>query len=103
MKVQELKLDFMSITEIRDEESIILDDEDVLKNAYGIIIERIDGNKCGLFFIDGVGGTGKTFLYRALLAMVRSNGMIALATATLGVAASILPGGQIAHSRFQIP
>lgn len=36
---------------------------------------------------DGPGGTGKTFLYRALLATVRS----------------ILPGGRTAHSRFKIP
>nr|XP_016446614.1 PREDICTED: uncharacterized protein LOC107771698 [Nicotiana tabacum] len=33
----------------------------------------------------------------------RSGGMIALATTTNGVAASILPGGRTAHSRFDIP
>ncbi|KAL4561024.1 hypothetical protein LXL04_033184 [Taraxacum kok-saghyz] len=37
-------------------------------------------------------GTGKTFLYRALLAKVRSEGHYALATATSGIAASLLPG-----------
>ncbi|KAG5530742.1 hypothetical protein RHGRI_025642 [Rhododendron griersonianum] len=57
----------------------------------------------GSFFIDGPGGSGKTYLYRALLATIRSKGMIALATATLGVAASILRGGRTAHSRFKIP
>ncbi|KAL3368402.1 hypothetical protein AABB24_009320 [Solanum stoloniferum] len=57
----------------------------------------------GAFFIDGPGGSGKTFLYRALLATVRSKGFIALATATSGVAASIFPGGRTAHSRFKIP
>ncbi|CAA0809737.1 PIF1 helicase [Striga hermonthica] len=40
---------------------------------------------------------------RALLAIVRSKGGIALATATSGIAASILPGGRTAHSRFKIP
>ncbi|XP_069144585.1 uncharacterized protein [Solanum lycopersicum] len=55
------------------------------------------------FFIDGPGGTGKTFLYRALLAAVRTKGFIALATASSGVAASILLGGRTAHSRFKIP
>uniref|UniRef100_I1NQ41 ATP-dependent DNA helicase n=1 Tax=Oryza glaberrima TaxID=4538 RepID=I1NQ41_ORYGL len=48
-------------------------------------------------------GTGKTFLYRVLLATVRGNGDIAVATATSGVAASIMPGGRTAHSRFKIP
>uniref|UniRef100_A0A804LGP1 ATP-dependent DNA helicase n=1 Tax=Zea mays TaxID=4577 RepID=A0A804LGP1_MAIZE len=53
--------------------------------------------------INDTGGTGKTFLYKALLARVRSEGLIAIATATSGIAASILPGGRTAHSRFKIP
>jgi ATP-dependent DNA helicase PIF1 len=34
---------------------------------------------------------------------VRSEGLIAIATATSGIAASILPGGRTTHSRFKIP
>ncbi|KAL0294955.1 UNVERIFIED_CONTAM: hypothetical protein Sradi_6859000 [Sesamum radiatum] len=45
----------------------------------------------------------KTFLYRALLAHLRSKKLIAIATATSGVAAAIMPGGRTAHSRFKIP
>ena len=56
-----------------------------------------------LFFVDGPGRTGKTFLYKALLAIVQSKGLIAIATATSGIAASILPGERMAHSRFKIP
>ncbi|KAF7826480.1 uncharacterized protein G2W53_017644 [Senna tora] len=55
------------------------------------------------FFVDGPEGTGKTFLYRALLSSVRKSGMIALAIASSGIAATILPGGRTAHSRFKIP
>ncbi|KAM3287348.1 hypothetical protein P3S67_020778 [Capsicum chacoense] len=55
------------------------------------------------FFIDGPGGTGKSFLYQSLLATIRSQGFVALASASFGVAASILPGGRTAHSRFKIP
>jgi ATP-dependent DNA helicase PIF1 len=39
---------------------------------------------------------------KALLARVWSRGLIAIATATSGIAASILPGGCTAHSRFKI-
>ena len=46
---------------------------------------------------------GKHFLYRALSATIRSRNMIAIATATSGVAASIMSGGRTAHSRFNIP
>ncbi|XP_073131918.1 uncharacterized protein [Henckelia pumila] len=56
--------------------------------------QRRDAKKDGLFFVDGPEGTGKTYLYCALLANVRSRKMIALATATSGVAASILSGIQ---------
>uniref|UniRef100_A0A1S3XGR0 ATP-dependent DNA helicase n=1 Tax=Nicotiana tabacum TaxID=4097 RepID=A0A1S3XGR0_TOBAC len=97
--------------EIHFERSIIVSEDDILlhrklnKNqliAYDLITERIFSNKAGAFFINGPGGTGETLLYRALLAIVRSMGYIALATTTSGVAASILPGGRTAHSRFKI-
>ena len=67
------------------------------------ILKAVDGGDGGVFFVDGPGGTGKTYLYRALLARVRGQKKIAVATATSGVAASIMPGGRTAHSRFKIP
>uniref|UniRef100_A0A453ESA5 ATP-dependent DNA helicase n=1 Tax=Aegilops tauschii subsp. strangulata TaxID=200361 RepID=A0A453ESA5_AEGTS len=81
----------------------------VLKNirdmlhSMGKDIESVDRQRGGILFVDGPGGTGKTFLYMALLATVRGQGKIAVATATSGVAASIMPGGRTAHSRFKIP
>ncbi|XP_031116894.1 uncharacterized protein LOC116020565 [Ipomoea triloba] len=71
--------------------------------AFDTIIENVFANKGGIYFVDGPAGTGKTFLYRCLLATVRSRGFLALATATSGIAASILPGGRTAHSRFKLP
>nr|GEY58273.1 hypothetical protein [Tanacetum cinerariifolium] len=54
-------------------------------------------------FIDGPRGTGKTFLYKALLANVRSRGIIALSTTSSGAAANNMTGGRTSHSRFKIP
>nr|XP_045088974.1 uncharacterized protein LOC123497090 [Aegilops tauschii subsp. strangulata] len=71
--------------------------------AYDEILAAVERGDGGVFFVDGPGGTGKTFLYRAMLAKVRSDGKIGIATATSGVAASIMPGGRTAHSRFKIP
>ncbi|XP_060183115.1 uncharacterized protein LOC132613077 [Lycium barbarum] len=98
--------------EVHFERTIVVSEEDVslckklnrdqLK-AYNIIIERIFSHRSGAFLVDGPGGTGKTFFYRALLATIRSKGYIALATTTSGVAASILPVGRTAHSLFKIP
>jgi hypothetical protein len=59
-----------------------------------------------LIFVDGPGGTGKTFLYSVMLASVRGRapgGRIALAVASSGIAALLLTGGRTAHSRFKIP
>ena len=71
--------------------------------AYNEIMSAIDSDHGGLFFVDGPGGTGKTYLYRALLATIRSQNKITVATTTSGVAASIMPGGRTAHSHFKIP
>jgi len=71
--------------------------------SYEKILDHVLKNKGQMFFVDGPGGTGKTYLYKALLAKVRSMDLIAVATATSGIAASIMPGGRTAHSRFKIP
>nr|XP_027082661.1 uncharacterized protein LOC113704998 [Coffea arabica] len=98
--------------EVDSEKSIVVSPEDLLissklnaeqKHAYDLILQTVFSSKGQSFFIDGPGGTGKTFLYRSLLATLRSQGYIAIAVATSGVAASILPGGRTAHSRFKIP
>ncbi|WVZ49677.1 hypothetical protein U9M48_001014, partial [Paspalum notatum var. saurae] len=71
--------------------------------GYDDIMDHVINDKPQVFFVDGPGGTGKTYLYRALLAKVRSMDRIAIATAISGIAASIMPGGRTAHSRFKIP
>lgn len=92
--------------------SIVVDKKDLelyetLNNeqrfAFDEIMDHVLQKKSKVFFIDGPGGTGKTYLYRALLAKVRSMKLIAIATATSGIAASIMPDGRTAHSRFKIP
>jgi len=56
-----------------------------------------------VFFVDGPGGTGKTFLYEALLAQVCSRGLIALAIASSGAAMNNMPCGRTAHLWFKFP
>src|ERR1700752_2203757 len=78
------------------------------KIIYDTIVAALNGNfDKHLFFIDGPGGTGKTFLYNLILAYIRSkeyglNG-IAIAVASSGIAALLMSGGRTAHSRFKIP
>ena len=72
------------------------------------LIEKREKNKASTrnqngFFIDASGGTGKSFVLNLLLDYVRSKGMIALAVASSGIAATVLHGGRTAHSTFKIP
>nr|GEZ64847.1 ATP-dependent DNA helicase PIF1-like [Tanacetum cinerariifolium] len=48
-------------------------------------------------------GTGKTFLYKTIIARLRSKQMIVLAVASSSIASLLLPAGRTAHSRFVIP
>ncbi|XP_027171825.1 uncharacterized protein LOC113771446 [Coffea eugenioides] len=98
--------------EIESERSLTVAPEDQLlpqmlnseqKHAYDLILAACFSLEGQAFFVDGPGGTGKTFLYRSLLATLRSQNHVAIAVATSGIAASILPGGRTAHSRFKIP
>jgi primosomal protein N' len=90
----EVSVDDMALSKTLNEEQ---------QTAYNEIMSAIDSDHGGLFFMDGPGGTRKTYLYRALLATIRSQNKIIVATATSGVAASIMHGGKTAHSRFKIP
>jgi len=61
-------------------------------------------NKEGkLFFVYGIGGTGKTFVWTTLLSRLRRQGKIVLAVASSGIASLLLSSGKTAHSRFKIP
>ena len=71
-------------------------------NVYEEIISLVESEKNGFFFLYGYGGTGKTFMWRALSAVVRSTGKIVLNVASSGIASLLLPGGKTTHSRFCI-
>ncbi|XP_028074629.1 uncharacterized protein LOC114277006 [Camellia sinensis] len=87
------EVDFMSVSLLNTEQQL----------AYSKILDAILSGNPGYFFIDVRSGTGKTFLYRAILATIRTHKLIALATITSGVAVSLLPNGRTVHSWFKIP
>ncbi|CAF3519622.1 unnamed protein product, partial [Rotaria sp. Silwood1] len=55
------------------------------------------------FFIDGPGGTGKTYLYNTLCHLFMGEGVHVMTVAWAGIAASLLPEGRTVHSRFKLP
>lgn len=56
-----------------------------------------------IFFLDGFGGCGKTYLYQTICHALRAKGFIVLCVASTGLACLLLPGGQTVHSMFKIP
>jgi ATP-dependent DNA helicase PIF1 len=69
------------LREIFEEASVKENPKDVLlcdslnaeqRSAYDEIMAAICNKQGGLFFVDELGGTGKTFLYRALLTKLHS-------------------------------
>ncbi|VDM97431.1 unnamed protein product, partial [Onchocerca ochengi] len=54
-------------------------------------------------FLDAPGRTDKMLLIRLILATIRSQNDIALVLASSGIAATLLPGGRIAHSALKLP
>ena len=70
---------------------------------YDAVMHAIEHNLSEWFFVDGPGGTGKTFLYNTILAKIRSCNEIALDVASSGIAALLIDGGRTAHSWFKIP
>ena len=70
------------------------------REVYDCFFSMINGNKGGMLFPDAPGGTGKTFLINPKLC---SKGNIVLATASSGIAATLLTGGRTLHSTFKIP
>ncbi|TKR70673.1 hypothetical protein L596_022667 [Steinernema carpocapsae] len=57
-------------------------------------------NRC--HFIDGPGGSGKTFVYNTLIHILRGRGLKFAAMAYTGIAAQLLPEGKTIHHHFRL-
>ena len=73
------------------------------RSVYNTILDSVNQQKGRIFFLDAPGGTGKTFVTKLLLSKIRQQGKTALAVASSGIAATLLPGGRTAHSAFKLP
>ncbi len=71
--------------------------------AYNGVIDAYVAHHAKVIFIDGPGGTGKTYIENLILNAVRSCGDIALDVAFSGITALLLLGGRTAHSYLKIP
>jgi hypothetical protein len=73
------------------------------REAFEKIIESAMNKLGKIFFLNGPGGTGKTFVYNTVCHKLRGEGLIVLCVASSGIAALLLKGGRTSHSMFKIP
>ena len=72
-------------------------------HAFTCIINLVMNDLGKLFFLNGPGGTRKTFVYNTVCAKLCSEGIIVLCVSFSGISALLLQGGRTAHSMFKIP
>jgi len=73
------------------------------KEVFNTVMDSITNGDGKIIALDASGGTGKTHTINLILAAVRSQKKIALATAMSGIAATLLSGGRTLHSRCKVP
>lgn len=72
--------------------------------AFDKIIDGIDNVLSQkLYFLNGPGGSGKTYLYNTLMSYIRGRGQTVLAFASTGIAATLMKNGRTIHSGFKLP
>ncbi|XP_013639704.1 PREDICTED: ATP-dependent DNA helicase PIF1-like [Brassica oleracea var. oleracea] len=97
------ELKYVVEDQLKENERLMAMITDEQRGVYEQILDAVLNDSGGVFFLYGYGGTGKTFVYRALSSAILSRGMIFLNTASSGIATLLLEGGRTAHSRFGIP
>ena len=73
------------------------------KMAFNEIMKAVDEQQPKMFFVNGPGGTGKSFVWNTLAHACRAKGYIVLCVASSGIASILLKGGRTSHNMFQIP
>lgn len=86
----------LMIQQANDEQLLII-------NEITKVIQENNTNKSNAYFIDGPGGTGKTFVYQCLIQKCFDLGIEIISVAWTGIAAMLLPNGRTVHSKFKLP
>ncbi|MBW0520944.1 hypothetical protein O181_060659 [Austropuccinia psidii MF-1] len=73
------------------------------KKIYQAVEQAVVSKEQLLCFVDGLGGSGKTFLLNTIIGSLRNQVIVIEAVSSSGIAALLLHGGSTAHSAFKIP
>ncbi|XP_051160434.1 uncharacterized protein LOC127281007, partial [Leptopilina boulardi] len=75
------------------------------RNVFNDIMMAVHNDNCSnrYIYLDGPGGSGKSYLHNTIITTVESEGLVVLSVAWTGIAANLLKGGRTAHSMFKFP
>ena len=73
------------------------------RRVFDQVLALAEAEEGGMVFVDAPGGTGKTFLLKAISAALRLRVEVLLAVMSSGIAATMLMGRSTAHKMFSIP
>ncbi|XP_036147162.1 uncharacterized protein LOC118647075 [Monomorium pharaonis] len=75
------------------------------KEIIDLILNRLDNNSQNnnCFYIDGPGGSGKTFIYTTIYYLAKIRNKHVCTMAFTGIAATLLPAGKTVHKTFGLP
>lgn len=97
---EELSYDSEDLSSVLEKKILLTSEQ---RSITQTVLHSVNNDLGQSFFLDGPGGTGKSFVLEQVLADVRSKGNVALAVASSGIAALLLTGGRTVHSRFRLP
>ena len=69
---------------------------------FNTILNAVNGKENKCFFIDGPGGSGKSYILNTLIAYFKDNKINLLPVAWTGTAANLLEDGKTVHTAFKL-
>ena len=70
-------------------------------SIYNQIVEVVNKDEGGMFFLYGYRGIGKTYIWKTLASSLRDDNKIVIMVASSVIASLLLSGGRTTHSKFQ--
>lgn len=87
----------------RDVEASIESFNDEQRLFFDQVMQSISNREGRMFFLDGPGGTGKTFVFNSILKLMKLLDITAIASASSGIAGNILINGRTHHNAYGVP
>ncbi|XP_063994425.1 uncharacterized protein LOC135171800 [Diachasmimorpha longicaudata] len=77
--------------------------KEIVDKIFDVVSSEVNNSSNTCFYIDGPGGSGKTFIYTTIYHILTGRGKQICTMAFTGIAAILLPHGRTVHKTFGMP